>query len=118
MALVLTACAGSGRDAGGSDPLGALIGRETGQQGSSAGLRPGPDASTFIGREVAQLEALVGRPALIRREGLNEFRRYDLPRCRVIAIVAPAGGMVQTLTTGPLVSGDAPPSFPSCTAGL
>lgn len=118
MAVVLTACASSNGGGGGSDALGALIGRETGQTAAAAQLRPGPPAENFIGRDVDRLEDVVGRPALVRREGLNEFRRYDLERCRIFAIVTPAGGMVQTLTTGPTTSGEVPPSFPSCTAGL
>ncbi len=116
MALLLTACSNGGGLRG--DSLGSLIGRETGQELSAADLPPGPSPERFVGGEVFDLDRFLGTPALVRAEGDNEFRRYDLPRCRVYAIVAPAGGRVQSLSTGPLVSGEGAPSFASCTAGL
>lgn len=119
MVLLLAACASTGKtgQSTGNDELGALIGRETDAQ-ATVNLTPGPEASTFIGREVRALDQLLGAPSLIRQEGMNEFRRYDLETCRVYAVVTPAGGLVETLTTGPLVAGRNAPSFPRCTAGL
>lgn len=117
---MLAACAtSSGDSARGSDALGQLIGRETGDEPPvETRLKPGPDATVFIGRDVSLLERLVGAPALVRREGPNEFRRYDLKRCRIYAIVAPAGGDVASLRTGGLNAGGTAPSFSTCTAGL
>ena len=110
---VLAACA---TDEGERDPLGALIGREIAKPLKKP--RPGPDAASFVGQPVDQLEAFVGEPGLTRLEGENEFRRYDLSQCRAYAIVVPAGGEVTSLTTGPVVYGDEAPSFRACTAGL
>ena len=110
---VLSACA---TEDGERDPLGALIGREVARPRKKP--EPGPDASDFVGQSVAELEKLLGEPGLTRREGANEFRRYDLGQCRAYAIVVPAGGVVTSLSTGPIVYGDEAPSFRACTAGL
>lgn len=80
-------------------------------------LLPGPPASVFIGRPVADLEAVLGPPALVRQEGPNEFRRYDVTEtCRALAVVVPAGGKVMSLTAGPSVQGAEAPAFEDCTA--
>lgn len=120
MALIISACATGSPDGTSrrGDPLGSLIGRETGQRRSASDFPPGPSPERFVGGEVLDLDRFLGEPALVRAEGNNEFRRYDLERCRVYAIVTPAGGNVQTISTGPLVSGEAAPSFSSCTSGL
>lgn len=98
------------------DSLGKLIDRAAEPEPASKPLEPGQDAASFVGRDIQMLEAVVGMAALIRREGPNEFRRYDLEGCRVYAIVA--GGLVQTLTTGPLATGETAPTLPACTAGM
>jgi hypothetical protein len=78
---------------------------------------PGPSPDTFVGEPVAALEALLGEPALVRGEGLNEFRRYDVTEdCRAYAVVVPAGGTVESLTTGASVAGAPAPRFEDCTA--
>ena len=78
---------------------------------------PGPSPDTFIGRPVDALEALLGEPDLVRREGANEFRRYDVSdSCRAYAVVMPAGGNVASLTTGHAVQGVEAPAFEDCTA--
>lgn len=99
----------------GDDPLAALIGRETAAEELPGAAAPARRAEEFIGQDVAVLDSYLGDPGLVRREGRNEFRRYDLKGCRVFAVVAPAGGLVQTVATGPLVSGEAAPSFSACT---
>jgi hypothetical protein len=117
MAAFVTACAsvpGSG-PRGGEDPIGGIITRESAPQTAK---HLGPSPSQFLGRNVSALEAALGRPALVRREGANEFRRYDRRDCRVFAVVTPAGGTVSSLSTGPVTQGDAAPSFEACTAGL
>lgn len=78
----------------------------------------GRDPATFIGEDVSVLNAYLGEPALVREEGRNAFHRYDLEGCRAYAVVAPAGGLVQALSTGPLSNGEAAPTFETCTAGL
>lgn len=122
MASLLMACAsGPDTDSGSPlDPLAELIRRSTDEEEIAAepALPPGPDPAVFVGGEVARLDLILGEPALTRREGPNEFRRYDLDDCRIFAIVAPAGGLVQTVSTGPLVSGEDAPAFQRCTAGM
>jgi hypothetical protein len=122
LATALAACStpSGGSDAGGrrADPLGELIGREAGTGAQAAAPQTlGPPAETFIGAPVTRLERRLGAAALVRREGANEFRRYDLEGCRVYAVVAPAGGNVKTVSTGALVAGKAAPDFRVCTAG-
>ncbi|MCQ8184074.1 hypothetical protein [Parvularcula maris] len=118
LAACTTPTGGRDTGAGRADPLGELIGREAGtNEEAPAPAALGPAAETFIGAPVGTLEAALGSPALTRREGANEFRRYDLEDCRVYAVVAPAGGNVQTVSAGPLVAGKAAPDFRVCTAG-
>jgi hypothetical protein len=93
------------------DPIGKLL-RELPAEGPA-----GPSPQSFVGRPVANLDAFLGAPALKRREGTNEFRRYNLDRCRAYAIVVPAGGNVTAISTGPLRLGDPAPTFEQCTAG-
>lgn len=93
------------------DQIGALI------ASSAAAMAPGPAAEMFLGRPVTVLEQVTGAPALIRREGPNEFRRYDLGDCRAYAVIASEAGTVTTLSTGPAVAGDPVPAFTACTAG-
>ena len=109
------------------DPIAAILTAEA-EAAEAAGtavlavpVRPtvvrGPAASTFLGRPVADLEALTGAPALTRREGKGEFRRYDLERgCRAFAVVSPPGGAVVTLETGAAIQGQPAPAFEDCTA--
>lgn len=124
ISLVLASCATKpgepGQPSARTDPLGALISREAGPAPSedTRTRLPGPAAEIFVGQPVSRLEAVVGPPALVRREGANDFRRYDLENCRVYAVTAPAGGRVQTVSTGALVAGQAAPTFSSCTSGL
>jgi hypothetical protein len=116
--LLVAACATGPEGAGrGGDPIGALIDRET-QETGPAPLPPGPPAGNFLDQNISLLERRIGSPALVRREGVNEFRRYDLERCRIYAIVSPAGGNVQTLRSGPVVTGATPLPFRTCTSGL
>ena len=117
IAITLAACGTtggglSGRSAPGEgDPIGDLIRRQD-------DAPPGPKAERFLGQPVARLEAVVGAPALVRREGANEFRRYDLGDCRAMAIVMPAGGTVRERTTMASIAGVPAPPFERCTAGL
>jgi hypothetical protein len=116
--LLMAACAtDSETPRRGTDPMGELIGREVIEEGPKA-LPPGPAPSNFLGQDIGLLERRIGQAALVRREGNGEFRRYDLPRCRVYAIRELRGGTVTTLSTGPIVTGDAAPDFRTCTSGL
>ncbi|MEM1409922.1 MAG: hypothetical protein AAGG79_04150 [Pseudomonadota bacterium] len=100
------------------DGLGRFIGKQADTEPGQTQRLSGPPASSFVGQSVAALDRALGKPALTRVEGTNEFRRYDLERCRVLAVVVPVGGKVTTLTTGAVVSGSAAPTFETCTANL
>ena len=78
---------------------------------------PGPPAATFVGAPLAQIEALLGAPALVRREGAAEYRRYDVRAdCRAMVLALPDGGTVLSVDTGPAVQGAPKPTFEDCTA--
>lgn len=93
-----------------SDPIGDLI------AGIPETPRAAASAKSFIGQPVSVFERTAGAPALIRPEGGNEFRRYDLAGCRLYAIVIPAGGEVASIAVGPAVVGSVMPSFGECLA--
>lgn len=79
--------------------------------------RPGPAADVFVGRPVTALEELIGLPALVRREGSTEFRRYDITEdCRAYVLALPEGGTVLSLETGAAIQGMPDPAFEDCTA--
>ena len=78
---------------------------------------PGPPADDFVGAPLADLEAVIGTPALVRAEGTMEFRRYDLgPDCRAFVLALPDGGTVLSIDTGAAAQGDPAPAFEDCTA--
>ena len=79
--------------------------------------RPGPAKDAFVGRPVGALEELIGPPALVRREGGTEFRRYDVTEdCRAFVVALPDGGTVLSLETGAAIQGLPEPAFEDCTA--
>lgn len=45
--------------------------------------------SDVLGARAAAIDALLGSPALTRREGAGEFRRYALSGCSLIVILYP-----------------------------
>ena len=71
-------------------------------------------AAAQVGGPVGKLEELTGPAALVRQEGENEFRRYDLGACRAYAVIIPAGGSVASIATGPAEAGKPTPSFDTC----
>lgn len=57
-----------------------------------AALTPAPPAyvlNRLLGASQSALEAQLGSPALIRREGAGEYRRYSLSTCSLIVILYP-----------------------------
>ena len=45
--------------------------------------------SDVLGASADEIDALLGEPALVRREGAGEFRRYGLKTCSLIVILYP-----------------------------
>ncbi len=71
----------------------------------------------FIDKPANALDLILGPPALTRTEDQGQFRRYDTPTCRIYAVVfADAGGrpVVKSLSTGPIIAGNAAPDFAEC----
>ncbi len=78
LATLITACASTGQD----DPPAQEI---------AAVEPPAPVylADQVLGAAPADLDALFGAPALTRKEGQGEFRRYALETCSLIVILYP-----------------------------
>ncbi|MEM9169307.1 MAG: hypothetical protein AAGC56_06595 [Pseudomonadota bacterium] len=65
---------------------------------SRASSTPAPPAapvfvqSDIRGKSADAIDALLGAPGLVRREGRGEFRRYALARCNLVVILYPPEG--------------------------
>lgn len=67
----------------------------------------------------AELDALFGAPALTRREGAGEFRRYALSACSLIVVLYPdETGEIKTreISASALRAGEANPALADCLA--
>lgn len=56
---------------------------------AAAPVAPVYAAGDILGAEAGAIDALLGPPALTRREGEGEFRRYALKECMLIVILYP-----------------------------
>lgn len=114
-ALLLAAgCATTGAPTAGS----SAEKRPPGAAGAGKG-EPAFRLADFEGRDGAALDALLGEPALVRREGEGEFRRYMLDECALLVILYPDDNgerRVARLDAGALVSGAARPDLERCLA--
>ena len=73
----------------------------------------------LMGRDAKALDDLLGAPALVRREGEGEFRRYGLADCALIVILYPdkAGKRAAAhLDSAATRSGEAKPDLDMCLA--
>lgn len=50
---------------------------------------PAYQLNEVLGASADDIDALLGAPALVRREGSGEFRRYGLKACSLIVILYP-----------------------------
>lgn len=82
-ALSLAACATSGEKPAPSGP-----GRAASESGS-APSKPAFRVRDVMGKSAEELDGQFGKPALVRREGPGEFRRYGLKECSLIVILYP-----------------------------
>ncbi|MEE2690330.1 MAG: hypothetical protein VX640_02205 [Pseudomonadota bacterium] len=78
-AAAVTGCASTGGAGEGA----------TAPAASAAKLKPAFVKSELMGRDARALDELLGAPALVRREGEGEFRRYALADCALIVILYP-----------------------------
>ncbi|MEM9704473.1 MAG: hypothetical protein AAF850_00195 [Pseudomonadota bacterium] len=72
-----------------------------------------------IGRRTDELDEKFGTPALIRREGPGEFRRYTLAGCALIVITYPSENgerRASHVSASALQSTEASPSPEACLA--
>ena len=77
------------------------------------------DVNDILGADKAAIDALLGAPALTRREGEGEFRRYTLNACELIVVLYPdetGVGRAAHLDTAARSSGVAKPDLNACLA--
>lgn len=73
----------------------------------------------ILNAKSSDIDALLGPPALTRREGEGEFRRYTLKQCELIVVLYPDDDGARRAThidTGAQHSGSAKPALAECLA--
>lgn len=108
-ALLACAACATNPDVKKSDPL----------MRSVAPLEPVYELSDLDGASAADLDAILGAPALVRREGDGEFRRYALAECSLIIVLYPDGsGLLKTreIAAAALRAGAEKPELKNCLA--
>jgi hypothetical protein len=97
----------------------------TGEEPAVAAAREKPPAkpafrqSDIAGKDAAALDRLLGAPALIRKEGAGEFRRYAFKSCSLIVILYPddKGALAaQKVDAAAKVAGEPRPDLDLCLA--
>ena len=72
-----------------------------------------------IGANSGELDALFGAPALTRREGEGEFRRYSMSSCELLVVLTPGTDGVERvvhLDAAARQSGQEKPTVENCLA--
>lgn len=95
-------------------------GPETQAGAPGAPSRPAIDPGDLMGQSPATLDEILGKPALTRREGPGEYRRYALEACALIIILYPdeqGQSRVAHLDAAALRSGEENPAVEDCLAG-
>lgn len=73
--------------------------------------KPAPEPDRFTGLGAAQLRALAGAPAFMRKDGATEMWRYDRQSCRAFFFLTGTPPKVQHVETLPKgKDGDADPA--------
>jgi len=83
-------------------------------------VAPAYERRDILGADGEAVDALLGAPALVRREGAGEFRRYALRACSLIVILYPdenAGLVAKHVEATALHAGDGKPDLDACLAG-
>lgn len=81
--------------------------------------KPAFRQSDIAGKDAATLDGLLGAPALVRKEGEGEFRRYAFKACSLIVILYPdeKGALAaRSIDAAAKVSGQARPDLDHCLA--
>lgn len=80
---------------------------------------PAYQVQDILDAKSSDIDALLGAPALTRREGDGEFRRYTLKQCGLIVVLYPDDNGAQRVThidTAAQHSGSAKPALEECLA--
>ena len=80
---------------------------------------PAYKTTDVLGANVSTLDALFGAPALTRREGEGEFRRYSLSSCELLVVLTPGTDGVERvvhLDAAARQSGQEKPTAENCLA--
>ncbi|MEM8988696.1 MAG: hypothetical protein AAGC95_18455 [Pseudomonadota bacterium] len=80
---------------------------------------PALSEADLLGLGAADVEALIGAPALVRREGEGEMRRYVFSECSLLVFLYPAGegpDKVVYLDAAARASGADKPTVDACLA--
>lgn len=103
--------------------LQACAANVSGPEGGNIASAPPPAPvyalSDILGEDPQAIDALLGAPALTRREGSGEYRRYALTACTLIVIVYPddAGApRAAHVDAAALRAGEAKPDLDACLA--
>lgn len=83
-ALALAGCATSGEKS--AKPM---TGKAAGEKSAGTPAKPQFRVRDVMGKSAEELDSQFGKPALVRREGPGEFRRYGLKECSLIVILYP-----------------------------
>lgn len=87
LTLAAAALAASGCATSGEKPASEPQARSA--SGSTGPSRPVFRVRDVMGKSAEELDSQFGKPALVRREGPGEFRRYALKDCSLIVILYP-----------------------------
>lgn len=111
LALAVSACATSGERPSRSDQ---------GRTGDAAApSRPAFRVRDVMGKSAEELDKQFGAPALVRREGPGEFRRYGLKECSLIVILYPddnGGKTAGFVDSAARAAGSEKPDLDACLA--
>jgi len=109
--LGLGACASDGRRPTAPEPTPVIA--------PTAPAAPAFLTEDVLGRTAGEIDARLGAPALVRREGAGEFRRYDLARCALIVLIYPdteGRAVAEHAEAGALATDARAPSLEDCLA--
>lgn len=92
---------------------------ETPISAAKPSARPAFKVGDVLGKSADAVDRLFGSPALVRREGDGEFRRYGLKTCSVIVIFFPDERAERTagfIDSAAKTSGEGKPDLGACLA--
>jgi hypothetical protein len=82
------------------------------------GAAPPSHAAALIGSRIAEVERMLGDPALRRAEGDAEIWLYEAPSCRLDLVLYPAGGSLAVAYAAARAHGAAAVTEAECLAAI